>query len=490
MCFAKEADLSRELVHQEADCPREFAQEVLRRLPLAEAVLGLWRWIADPQFLQDLFAQHRGRGYEQSISFPVLVQLIADVLLEHAGSGRKSFQRGQEHGHLAASLQAAYQKLGRLPLRLSEAFVAESTARLQALYPAGARVALSPSVRGFQVVVVDGKTVKRVAKRLKAVRGRKGGVLGGKALVAVALGSGLGVALATAADGETNDAKLIPALVPQVRAQVAGPRLWVSDRQFCDLTQPAVYAADGDHYVVRYHPKTAFCRDETQPWCWGEDAEGREWGEEWGWLGREGNPKRRYVRRITLFRSADEDVSIVTDLLEAPHYPAAELLALYGARWEIEQVFQQISEVFHLQTLIGTTPQGTVFQFAFCLLLYNLIQVVRAYVAAAQARPVPTISLELLFDDVHRQLIALTELVPPPRIAELFEPPLSGAALGRRLHQLLGGVWTPRWLKAPPQKRKPSPARPAPPGKHTSIYRILEDYRRHLKSPLRPAHSC
>jgi hypothetical protein len=52
-----------------------------------------------------------------------------------------------------------------------------------------------------------------------------------------------------------------------------------------------------------------------------------------------------------------------------------------------------------------------VFQFAFCVLLYNLVQVVRAYVATAQARPVPTISTELLFDDVHRQLVAFTELV-------------------------------------------------------------------------------
>ena len=91
--------------------------------------------------------------------------------------------------------------------------------------------------------------------------------------------------------------------------------------------------------------------------------------------------------------------------------------------WLTERVFQQITEVFHLQTLIGTTPQGTVFQFAFCLLLYNLVQVVRAYVATAQARPVPTISTELLFDDVHRQLVAVTELLPAEQI-ELVVPVL------------------------------------------------------------------
>ena len=58
----------------------EFAREILSRLPLAEAVLSLWRWVADPLFLLSVFAQHRGQGDEKEISLGVLVQLIADAL--------------------------------------------------------------------------------------------------------------------------------------------------------------------------------------------------------------------------------------------------------------------------------------------------------------------------------------------------------------------------------------------------------------------------
>jgi hypothetical protein len=65
----------------------------------------------------------------------------------------------------------------------------------------------------------------------------------------------------THADGETNDAKLVPALIPQVRAHVRRKRLWVADRQFCDLTQPAAFMQAGDHCLVRYHPKTPFSAD-------------------------------------------------------------------------------------------------------------------------------------------------------------------------------------------------------------------------------------
>jgi len=58
----------------------EFAREVLTRVPLADAVLSLWRWVADPLFLLSVFARHGGAGYEKESSFGGLVQLIADAL--------------------------------------------------------------------------------------------------------------------------------------------------------------------------------------------------------------------------------------------------------------------------------------------------------------------------------------------------------------------------------------------------------------------------
>jgi hypothetical protein len=454
----------------------EFAREILSRLPLADAVLSLWRWVAEPLFLLSVFTRHRGLGYEKEISFGVLVQLLADALLEHQGSGRKSFERGREQGLLTASVQAMDQKLSRVPLGLSEAWLAESTARLRPVYPEAARLPVSPALQGLEVIIVDGKAIKRVANRLKPLRGRKGGVLGGKALVALELRSGVVVAMATHADGETNEAKLVPALVPQVREQVAGRRLWVADRQFCDLTQPAAFATGDDHFLVRYHPKTPFCPDTTRPAQRGQEAQGRVWEQDWGWLGSTQAKRRRFVRRLTLHRPGEETIMLLTDLLEATQVPAADLFDLYLARWSIERVFQQITEVFHLQTLIGTTPQGTVFQFAFCLLLYNLVQVVRAYVATAQARPVPTISTELLFADVHRQLVAFTELVPAAQVEPLFPVLPTEAALRAQLTRLLATVWTPRWLKAPPKKRKAPASRTPIRGNQTSVFRLVTTY--------------
>ena len=83
-----------------------FARYALDRLPLAQSVLLLWQQVADPKFLQDLFDRRRGRGYQKILSFPSLVQLIADALLQHDGSARASFEQALEHDALPVSIPA------------------------------------------------------------------------------------------------------------------------------------------------------------------------------------------------------------------------------------------------------------------------------------------------------------------------------------------------------------------------------------------------
>jgi hypothetical protein len=459
-----------------------YVQETLTRLPLAESVLLLWQQVADPAFLQNLFDRYRGRCYEKALSFPSLVQLLADALLQHEGSARASFERALEDDALAVTIPAAYGKLRRLPLAVSCAFLSEGTARLRALLPVRSATAIPPSLRDFTVTVLDGKAIKRVAKRLKLLRGVRGGLLGGKALVAVELNSGLAVTLRAHPDGEINELRLMPDLVPAVRQLLPGPRLWLGDRQYCDLEQTGRFATGGDHFLVRYHPKVHFHPDPQRGLRHGTDAAGRAYVEEWGWLGAATDPRRRYVRRITLPRPGEEDLILVTDLLDAAHYPATELLALYQARWGIERVFQQVTEVFPLKRLIGGSPQAGIFQLAFCLLLYNMIHVLRAYVAAAEDWQVDEVSLEKLFDDVERELIAWSVLVQPAATAAAFAAVPSVAHVQKRLRQLLGKVWQDRWLKAVNEKPRPHRAKQKSRRSHTSVHRLLNDHRRQHKA--------
>jgi hypothetical protein len=447
-------------------------QALWAKMPLAEAVLQVFRYVGDNARLQAIFEKQRGRCYDDVIRFPDLVTLVGDALLEHGGSGNQSFSRARETGELKASKVAAYGKLGRLPIPLSQTFLAELTHSLRELFPVPAERQSAASLRGFGTITMDGKAIKKVAKRLKFLRSVGGGLLGGRALVAMHYETGLAIGMHADEDGDANDVRFVPELLPLIRAEIAGTLLFLADSGFCDLQRMEEYTDGGNHFLIRRHPKVGFHRDPERPVRSGIDAQGRTFFEEWGWLGAANHPKRRYVRQITLQRPGEPDMALVTDLLDADLYPAEDLLNHYLQRWGIEQVFQKVTEVFHLQGLIGSTPKATIFQFAFCLLLYNLIQVIRGYIAAHQQRETETISIENLFRDVHRQLTAwsvLTESGLPLKDIPVA-PDL--AALAARLDILLSCQWSERWIKATNKRRRRHVPKPHD-RTHGSVYRIL-----------------
>lgn len=450
-----------------------FELEVVRRAPLAEATYLLLRFAWDQDFLAHVFQQHRGRSYEGELSFAMVVHLIADALLEHSGSARRALRQARGNAELPVSHEAFYGKLRRLPQSLSHGFLAQTTQRLLPLCVA-TRSPLPRSLQQFQVLAIDGKKIKHAAKRLKPTRAFRGSVLGGKLLVALDLETALAPAMHSRLDGEANDPPLVPPLLDELRSVPrTRPRLYVLDRQFCDLKLPQLLTAEGDHFLIRYHRKVTFTRDESHPLRTGTDSQGRSFIDERGWLGRSDHQRRCYVRRITLQREGEEEVAVLTDLLDEETFPAIDLLEVYRQRWGIERVFQQVTEVFHLQQLVSSSPQGTIFQAAFCLLLYNVLQVERSYLAAAQQLERDRISLENLFYDVRRQLIGWNEFIPRGWTIAHFAAGPSSTDTRERLHVLLDPQWKPAWLKAPNKKYRPKTLDPPKSGGHTSIQRLL-----------------
>jgi len=449
-----------------------FCKEAMKRLPLAESLMTLWAYVFSYQRLQAIWEEHRGRCYESVISFPVMVRLVADALLNY-NSGRESFRKGIEKGVLVASVQAAYKKLGNIPRALSEAFLRVVTHALRETFPSWAEWKNPTSLSAFRIVIYDGKAIKKVAKRLKPLRGLPGGMLGGRALVAIDWATGLAVAMRADEDGDANDVKYVKELAPQVAQELPGPRLSVSDCGFCDLEQPRHFtAAEGDHFLFRQHPKLKFHADAAEKSRSGALATGEKYIETWGWIGSEKDARRRRVRRIELLLATGKSVVLFTDLLDADRYPAIDLLWVYRERWEIERLFQKVTEVFGLSHLIGGTPSACIFQFAFCMVLYNTIQVIRGYIAKTQNREPSEVSSEMLFRDVIRQLIAWNEFIPAQTTEEYFAEPPTLPDTQALLEDRLGQVWSSTWLAAPSQplhrvtlkKRSRS---------HNSVYRIL-----------------
>jgi hypothetical protein len=304
-------------------------------------------------------------------------------------------------------------------------------------------------------------------------------------LVAYLPAEGLAVAHAADPDGEANDIRLVPRLLPLARAAVAGPRLWLADSQFCDLDQPARFGADGDHFLLRFTRRNSFTADPSRPAGTGTDAGGRAFTEQWGWMGAAGDARRCYVRRLTLLRPGEPAVALVTDLLDADTYPGADLLAVYLTRWQIENVFQQITEVFGLDHLIGCTPQATVFQASLCLVIYNVLQVIRGAIAAGRPEPtaVADLSTEKIFADLHEELLGLHRTLREEEWLPGLGVPVRAADVQGRLRVLLAGAWTPQWRKARNERRRPHKPKAQQSGAHTSVHKLLQEAKQKRENP-------
>lgn len=465
-----------------------FNAEVCGRLPLADATLHLLDFVADPDFLGDLFDRNRGRSYQRRITFADLVHFLADGLVLNGQSAHRTFRQAQDDGALTASIKAAYDKLARLPPALSAALLTEGTARLRTVLPAAPAEDVPASLAAVTPLAFDGKKIKAVARRLRAARAVRGQVIGGKILVAEDVRTGLAVALEADPDGEASDLKLVPGLLARTRAAVAGPRLWVGDRLFCDLIHLALLTEADDHFVVRHCTKVKFHPDPDRPAKSGTNRRGQTYREEWGWLGGPTDARRRGVRRITVERPNDEDVAVVTDLTDGDLYPAADLLDLYLRRWGIERLFQKVTEVFHLQALVSARANGTVFQAALCLLLYNLTVVIRAYVAAGAQRAAAEVSLEKLFVDMGRQLTGMMEVLGVPAVvAHYGEVRWTAARLRTYLEDVLGRTWRDWWTMSPPRTKSPLRRTEYLKGGHSSIYRIVRGLHETIPEPDPPA---
>jgi Transposase DDE domain len=457
-----------------------FSAKVLDKLPLADSVWRLLRFSMADDWLQDLWARERERCYERELKFSTLAHLIADALLEHDGSGSQAFERGREDNVLSVSLSSAYEKLGNLPVGVSESFLEEGAQRMDALLPAVPAVDPLPACwKEFEVFGADGKAVKHVYRLLKPLRGLQAGILGARASVGLNLRTDTTVAMVGHLDGEAGEAALTEGLLPKFAA-VAGSKEWVLvlDRLYCNLSFPQKVLDAGGHFIIRYCSNTTFVPDPERPAQESRDAQGHRIVQEWGWLGKVQKEDRLYVRRITKFLAGGNEISIITDLLDSEKFSAEAMLLTYKSRWGIETVFHQITDVFSLKHLIGCQPKAVLFQFSLCLLLYNALQVIRGHLASHQKCEAKKISNEKLFDDVQRQMVSVSELVEEETLVGLLGEMPTADELRTFLQERLRDTWSDRWWKAPSsgrgghQKEKIRVL-----GNHTSTYRVLKQAR-------------
>jgi hypothetical protein len=116
---------------------------------------------------------------------------------------------------------------------------------------------------------------------------------------------------------------------------------------------------------------------------------------------------------------------IITTLLDPQKYPAAELIALYNKRWQIEVYFRDLKRTLRMELIAARTVDGARKEILAFVLLYNLVRRVMQQAAIQQGTTADRISFVdalrwLLWSSPGDPIIRLKENKPrtrrsPPR---------------------------------------------------------------------------
>lgn len=115
-------------------------------------------------------------------------------------------------------------------------------------------------------------------------------------------------------------------------------------------------------------------------------------------------------------------ITLATTLLDPERYPAADVAALYGQRWQIETNFRHLKQTLKMDVLRCQTVEGVQKELTTYALVYNLVRVVMLEAAQRQNVSVNRISfidaVRWLADAVHGAVELKLRIVPdrPERI--------------------------------------------------------------------------
>ena len=98
----------------------------------------------------------------------------------------------------------------------------------------------------------------------------------------------------------------------------------------------------------------------------------------------------RYRLPRSLYRT--REVTLVTTLLDADRYPAAELAQLYGQRWQVETNLRHLKQTMKMDVLHCETVDGVLKELTMFALAYNLVRAVTWSASQRQQVPVDRVS--------------------------------------------------------------------------------------------------
>lgn len=165
------------------------------------------------------------------------------------------------------------------------------------------------------------------------------------------------------------------------------------------------------------------------------------------------------------------ELELVTTLLDAVAYPAAEIIAAYQRRWRLEMCLDDLKTTLGLDALRCLSPEMVRRELLMVLTVHNLVRAVMAEAAAAHAVPLDQLSFTGTLVTVRTFCGASAQTARPQLRRHLWSEMLRIIAADRV--PLRPDRWEPRAVKRRPKSYPPlnRPRHEYRQARHGSIYR-------------------
>jgi hypothetical protein len=353
-------------------------ERFVEQTPLTVMVRALMERIFAPELLDQLFEETAEQQYQRTLLFSTVVGLMSLVvcgMYPSVSAAYKGFEKV-----VGVSKVALYDKINGLEPNLSQALVRYSSEQLGAIhqeFPAATTVLLA----NYEVRILDGNHIAGTEHRLKVLREEVAGALPGQTLNVLDPQRSLVVDVFPCEDGHAQERSLLPQVLEQVQAK----QVWIGDRNFC--TSDFLHQIDQRqaYFIIREHQQLAWT-EVTPLQAVGQNDSGAVF-EQQIQLSNGLQIRRVVIQLQQPTRHGDIEVAVLTNLpiVDADAFTVADL---YLERWQIETMFQTITDTFHCELNTLGYPRAALFVFCIALVAFNILSTVKAALKQAHGAAV------------------------------------------------------------------------------------------------------
>ena len=452
--------------------------QFIEATPVTVMVRGIMERVFEPSALDELFETHAVKQYTKELLFSNVVSLMSLVVSgihPSVSAAYKALERD-----LGVSRPALYGKLNGMELGISQALVRYSASNLKSVI-AELKVNQRQLLAGYEVKIADGNHLSGTDHRLKILRDNLAKALPGKSIAVLDPQKMLVTDIFLNQDGHAQERTMLPSILETVRPQ----QVWIADRNFCTRQFLSGIAQKSSYFIIRQHKSLPL--EEISPL---EKSGVSETGfvfEQQVQITNSDDLTLR-LRRVVIqlhqpTRHRDEEVALLTHLPRSVA-DAETITKLYLRRWNIEGMFQVITDTFNCELNTLGYPKAALFVFCVAIVAFNILSTVKAALKSVHGvgKVEAGLSDYYLVEEVQATYRGMAIALPAPFWLHVAQMNLTEFA--QTLKQWASLVNLKRFCSSPRQKKKLKP-KPTydPKHPHRSTARLLQQQKQYKRSP-------